>query len=42
MKLISRDNIVCALKKAGFREVRTDQKSVMGNAGRWLCVRAKK
>ena len=31
-----------ALKKAGFREVRTDQKSVMGDAGRWLCVRAKK
>ena len=42
MKLISRDNLVCALKEAGFREVRTDQKSVMGDAGRWLCVRAKK
>ena len=42
MKLISRDNLVCALKKAGFRDVRTDQKAVMGDAGRWLCVRAKK
>ena len=42
MKLVSRDNLVCALEKAGFRDVRTDQKSVMGDAGRWLCVRAKK
>ena len=42
MKLHSRDNLVCELKKAGFRDVRTDQRSVMGDAGRWLCVRAKK
>lgn len=42
MKLHSRENLVYELKKAGFREVQTDSKSVMGNAGRWLCVRAKK
>ena len=27
MKLHSRDNLVCELKKAGFRDVRTDQRS---------------
>lgn len=42
MKLHSRDDLVRELKKAGFRDVRTDQRSVMGDAGRWLCVRAKK
>ena len=35
-------NYSTAMKKAGFREVQTDSKSVMGDAGRWLCVRAKK
>ncbi len=42
MKLHSGENLVGALKQAGFREVHTDHKSVMGDAGRWLCVRAKK
>ena len=42
MKLHSRENLVCELERAGFREVQTDSKSVMGDAGRWLCVRAKK
>ncbi len=42
MRLISRDTLVCALEEAGFREVRTDQKPIMGEAGRWLCVSARK
>ncbi len=42
MKLLSRDHLVDALEKAGFREVQTDRRPVMNETGRWLCVRARK
>ena len=42
MKLVSQANLVHSLEQAGFREISTDRKSVMGDAGRWLCALAKK
>ncbi len=42
MKLKSRDELVCELENAGFKDVFSDSRSVMGEKGRWLCVCAKK
>jgi hypothetical protein len=42
MKLKSRDELVCELENAGFKNVFSDSRSVMGEKGRWLCVCAKK
>ncbi|MCR5176242.1 MAG: class I SAM-dependent methyltransferase [Anaerovibrio sp.] len=42
MKLRSKDNLIMELQQAGFHDIQTDQKSIMGGSGRWLCVRAEK